>query len=67
MEILVKLEHQILCRREKDEQFSAYEKWIWNLTSQMKDIPENKEIVKICGIKTDPIAWFLTSSSGNTS
>ena len=66
IEIPVKLEHLKLCRREKDEQFSEYVKRFRNLASRMKETPDNKEIVKICGMNAGPAAWFLSSSPSNT-
>lgn len=31
----------------------------------MKDTPDNKDIVKICGMNVAPVAWFLKSTHSN--
>lgn len=66
MKIPVKLKYLKLCQKDKDEKFSNYVKQFQNLTSQMKDKPNNNEIVKICYMNDGPMTWFLNSSPSNT-
>ena len=66
MEIPVKIEHLRRCRREPGEQFVAYVKRFRSLSSQMKEMPEIKELVKICAMNAGSTTWFLSGAQCNT-
>ena len=66
MEIPVTIEHLRQCQRESGERFATYVKRFRSLTSQMKETPDIKELVKICAMNAGSAAWFLSGAQCNT-
>lgn len=66
MEILAKIEHLRQCRRKSNEEFATYAKRFRSLTSQIKETPDIKKLVKIFTVNAGSTIWFVSGAQCNT-